>query len=84
MAVPAIDYQQLAQTLLANVAAAGLAPGAVAGGGAAPADATAQYSGDHMDIERIEASMKKFLSERTVSTQMLRFCKYSDFSRSCV
>ena len=59
--------KQLAQTFLAHVAAAaGGAPGAVAGGGAAPAAATAQYSGDHMDIERIESSMKKFLSENCV------------------
>ena len=42
--LPPIDYQQLAQTLLANVAAAGGAAGAVAGGGAAPVAATAQYS----------------------------------------
>ena len=69
MAVPAIDYQQLAQTLLVNVAAAaGLAPGAVAGAGAANADTTARYSGDHMDIERIESSMKKFLSVNCVDT----------------
>ena len=63
-----IDYQQLAQTLLANLAAAGDAAGAVAGGVAAPAAGTAQYSGDHMDIERIESSMKKFLSENCVDT----------------
>ena len=61
--LPPIDYQQLAQTLLANVAAAGGAAGAVAGGGAAPATATEHYRGDHMDIERIESPMKKFLSE---------------------
>ena len=67
-ALPPIDYQQLAQTLLANVAAAGGAAGAVAGGGAAPAAATAHYSGGHMDIERIESSMKKFLSENCVDT----------------
>ena len=55
--------------MLANVAAAGGAAGAVAGGGAAHAAATPQYSGDHMDIERIESSsMKKFLSENCVDT----------------
>ena len=67
-ALLSIDYQQLAQTLLANVAAAGGAAGAVAGGGAAPAAATAHYRGDHMDIERIESSMKKFLSDNCVDT----------------
>ena len=41
-ALPLIDYQHLAQTLLANVAAAGGAAGAVAGGGADPAAPTAQ------------------------------------------
>ena len=65
-ALPPIDHQQLAQTLLENVAAAGGADGAVAGGGAAPAAATSHYIGDHMDIERIESSMKKFLSENCV------------------
>ena len=55
-AVPAYDYQQLAQALIANVAAAGLAPGA----GAANAGSTAHYSGDHMDIERIESSIETF------------------------
>ena len=68
MALPAIDYQHLAQTLLANVAAGGGAAGAVADGGAAHADTTAHYSGDHMDIERVESSMKKFLSENCVDT----------------
>ena len=68
-ALPPIGYQQSAQTLLANVAAAGDAAGAVAGGGAAPAPAAAAYyGGDHMDIERVEASMKKFLSENCVDT----------------
>ena len=67
-ALPPTDYQPLAQTLLANVAAAGGAAGAVAGGGAAPAAATAQHSGDHMDIERIESSMKKFLSDNCADT----------------
>ena len=68
-ALLSIDYQQLAQPLLANVAAAGgAAGGAVAGGGAAPAAATAHYRGDHMDIERIESSMKKFLSDNCVDT----------------
>ena len=74
-ALPPIDYQQLAQALLANVAAAGGAAGAVAGGGAAaPAAANAHYSGDHMDIERIESSMKSSFP-RTVPTQTLRCCK---------
>ena len=50
MAVPACDYKQLAQALIANVAAAGVAPGA----GAVNAGSTAHYSGDHMDIERAE------------------------------
>ena len=59
-AVPAYDYQQLAQALIENVAAAGVAPGA---GAAANADSTAHYSGDHMDIERAESSMKKFRSD---------------------
>ena len=64
-ALPPIDYQQLAQTLLANdVAAAGGAAGAGAGGGAAPAaSAAAHYGGDHMDIERAESSMKKYFRE---------------------
>ena len=62
--VPAYDYQQLAQALLQNVAAAGVAPAA----GAANAVSTAHYSGDHVDIERIESSMKKFLSENCVDT----------------
>ena len=57
---PTIDYQQLAQTLLANVAAAGLAPGAVAGAGATNAGSTAHCSGNHMDIGSVESSMKKF------------------------
>ena len=47
-----------------NVAAAGVAPAA----GAANADTTAHYSGEHIDIERIESSMKKFLSENCVDT----------------
>ena len=64
MAIPAYDYQQLAQALIANVGAAGVAPGA----GAANAGSTAHYSGDHMDIERIESSMKKFLSDNCVDT----------------
>ena len=64
MAVPAYDYQQLAQALIANVAAAGVAPAAVA----ANAGGTAHYSDDHMDIERIESSMKKFLSNNCVDT----------------
>ena len=86
MAVPAIDYQQLAQTLLANVAAAGLAPGAVAGAGAANAASTAHYSGDHMDIERIESSMKKFLSVNCVDTNATLYgaAEHTDFPRSCV
>ena len=68
-ALPPIDYQQLAQTLLANVAAASGAAGAGAGGGAAPAASTAShYGGEHMDIERVEASMIKFLSENCVDT----------------
>ena len=58
-AVPAYDYQLLAQALLANVAAnPGVAPAAAA----ANAGGTAHYSGDHMDIERVESPMKKFLS----------------------
>ena len=69
MAVPVIDYQVLADTLLNNIAAAGgLAPGAAAGAGAAHGDTTVRYSGDHMDIERVESSMKKFLSENCVDT----------------
>ena len=64
MAVPAYDYQQLTQALIANVAAAGVAPGA----GAANAGSTAHYSGGHMDIERAESSMKKFLSDNCVDT----------------
>ena len=68
MAVLAIDYQQFAQALIANVAAAGGAAGAVAGGGAANnAVTTSHYSGDHMDIERAESSMKKFLRLRHVA-----------------
>ena len=68
-ALPPIGYQQLAQPLLANVAAAGDAAGAIVGGGVAPAPATAaHYGGDHMDIERVESSMKKFLSENCVDT----------------
>ena len=63
-AAPAYDYQQLAQALIANVAHAGVAPGA----GAANAGSTAQFSGDHMDIERIEPSMKRFLSSNCVDT----------------
>ena len=62
--VPAYDYQQLAQALIANVAAAGVAPAA----GAANAGSTAHYSGDHMDIERIESSLKKSLSDNCVDT----------------
>ena len=62
--LPAYDYQALSAALLANIAAGGGAPAA----GAANADATARYSGDHMDIERIESSMKKFLSENCVDT----------------
>ena len=69
MAVPVIDYQVLADTLLNNIAAAGgLAPGAAAGAGAAHGDTTVRYSGDHMDIERVESAMKKFLSENCVDT----------------
>ena len=69
-ALPPIDYQQLAQTRLANIAAAGGAAGAGAGagGGAPPAAVAAHYGGDHMDIERIESSMKKFFSENYVDT----------------
>ena len=63
-AVPAYDHQQLAQALIANVAAAGVAPGA----GAANVGPTVHYSGDHMDIERAESSMKKFLSDNCVDT----------------
>ena len=62
--VPAYDYQQLAQALLQNVAAAGVAPAA----GAANAGTTAHYSGGHMDVERVASSMKKFLSENCVET----------------
>ena len=62
MAIPAYDYQQLAQAMIANVGAAGVAPGA----GAANAVSTAHYSGDHMDIERIESSMTNFLSDSCV------------------
>ena len=65
MAVPAIDYQQLAQSLLANI---GAVPGAAPGAGGAHAASTAHYNGDHMDIERIESSMKKFLSDNCVDT----------------
>ena len=69
MAVPVIDYQVLANTLLGNIAAAGgVAPGAAAGAGAAHGDTTVRYSGDHMDIERIESSMKKFSSSNCVDT----------------
>ena len=65
MAVPVIDYQQLAQSLLANI---GAVPGAAPGAGGAHAASTAHYNGDHMDIERIESSMKKFLSDNCVDT----------------
>ena len=65
MAVPAIDYQQLAQSLLANI---GAVPGAAPAAGGAHAASTAHYNGDHMDIERIESSMKKFLSDNCVDT----------------
>ena len=80
-ALPPIDYQQLAQTLLANdVAAAGGAAGAGAGGGAAPAaSAAAHYGGGHMDIERAESSMKKIF-QRTSATQTLRCCKTLEIS----
>ena len=64
-AVPAIDYQQLAQSLLANIAAV---PGAAPAAAGANAGGTAHYNGDHMDIERIESSMKKFLSDNCVDT----------------
>ena len=64
-AVPAIDYQQLAQSLLANIAAV---PGAAPAAAGANAGSTAHYNGDHMDIERIESSMKKFLSDNCVDT----------------
>ena len=69
-ALPPIDYQQLAQTLFANVAAGGGAVGAGAGGGAAPSATVAHYGGggDHKDIERVESSMEKFLSENRVDT----------------
>ena len=69
--LPAYDYQQLAQALLANVATAGVAPGA----GAANAGSTARYSGDHMDIERVESPMKKFISKNCVDI----FCPTSGF-----
>jgi len=65
MAVPVIDYQQLAQSLLANI---GAVPGAAPIAGGAHAASTAHYNGDHMDIERIESSMKKFLSDNCVDT----------------
>ena len=56
------DYQQLAQALIQQ--AVGVAPAACV----ANAGGTAHYSGDHMDIERIESSMKKFLSENCADT----------------
>ena len=64
-AVPAIDYQQLAQSLLANI---GAVPGAAPAAAGTNAASTAHYNGDHMDIERIESSMKKFLSDNCVDT----------------
>ena len=64
-AVPAIDYQQLAQSLLANI---GDVPGAAPAAAGTNAVSTAHYNGDHMDIERIESSMKKFLSDNCVDT----------------
>ena len=64
-AVPAYDYQLLAQALLANVAAV---PGVAPAAAGANAGGTAHYSGDHMDIERVESSMKKFLSDNCVDT----------------
>ena len=64
-AVPAYDYQLLAQALLENVAAnTGVAPAAAA----ANAGGTAPYSGVHMDIERAESPMKKFLSDNCADT----------------
>ena len=67
-AVPAYDYQQLAQALIAQAQAQAQAVGVAPGAGAANAGSTAHYSGDHMDIERVETSMKKFLSDICVDT----------------
>ena len=65
-AVPAVDYQQLAQSLLANIAAV---PGAAPAAAGANAASTVHYNGGHMDIERrIESPMKKFLSDNCVDT----------------
>ena len=82
-ALPPIDYQHLAQTLLANVAAAGGAAGASAGGGAAPAATAAHYGGDHMGIERIESSIKQFLSENCVDTNATVLQNIRTFGMTC-
>ena len=84
-ALPPIDYRQLAQTLIANVAAAGGSAGATAGGGAAPAASTAaHYGGDHMDIERVTSSMKKNVFRELRRHKCYGAAQHSDFPGSCV
>ena len=78
--VPAYDYQLLAQALLANVAAV---PGVAPAAAAANAGGTAHYSGDHMDIERVESSMKKFLSDNCVDTNATVLQNIRTFSIMC-
>ena len=56
------DYQQLANALLVQ---AGVAAGPAAQ--AAPV-AVGSYTGDHIDIERVESSAQKWLSENCVDT----------------
>ena len=79
-AVPAYDYQLLAQALLANVAAV---PGVAPAAAAANAGSTAHYSGGHMDIERAESSMKKFLSDNCVDTNATVLQNIRTFSIMC-
>ena len=58
------DYQQLATALLVQAGVAG----AAGGGAAAPAPPEPRYAGDNMDIEKIESSAQKWLSENCVDT----------------
>ena len=62
------DYQQLATALLVQAGVAGAAGGGAGGGAAAAPEPVAKYAGDYMDIEKVEASAQRWLSENCVDT----------------
>ena len=83
-ALPPIDYQQLAQTLLTNVAAGDGAAGAAAGGGAAPCHCycTLQWRPHGHRTHRVVNAKVPF--RELCRHKRYGVAKQSDFPRSCI